>query len=74
MNTHLRHHVTHLDRTIVALLNERARLFEQVDSAEAPLRGAHVEDLLQRSTGPFPAEALRDAFEAIDRGCSGGPL
>jgi hypothetical protein len=68
MNSSRRHHLTQLDRTIVQLFNERARLLCASTELEETVT-AHVDDLLQRSTGPFPAEALRQAFEAIDRGC-----
>jgi len=68
-----RHHLTILDRTIVQLLNERARLVRaqrpgtptQDEGDSTPF----VDDLLRRSAGTFPAPALREAFEAIDRGC-----
>ena len=61
-----RTHLTELDRTIVHLCNERARLVAAAGEGET---GAHVDDLLRRSAGPFPAAALREAFAAIDRGC-----
>ncbi len=71
MNFTLRHQLTHLDRTIVELLNERARLCEQLEPVQVQ-REACVDDLLRRSQGPFPADALRETFEAIDRGCGAG--
>ena len=68
MTPSTRHHLTLLDRTIMQLLNERARLISR-NGKSANAAEAHVDDLLQRSAGPFPAGALRDAFAAIDRGC-----
>ena len=73
MNFTLRHQLTHLDRTIVELLNERARLCEQLERVQVQ-REACVDDLLGRSRGPFPAEALRETFAAIDRGCGVGEV
>jgi hypothetical protein len=70
MNPSLRQHLTRLDRTLVDLFNERARLFAQAGE-EAHRLSANVEDLLARSAGPFPAKPLREAFAALDRGCRG---
>lgn len=66
MNPGTQTHLTALDRTIVNLCNERARLIAAAGDGDS---GAHVDDLLRRSPGPFPASALREAFDAIDRGC-----
>lgn len=68
MKSQIRHQRIELDRTIVALLNERARM---VSEEPGPTRdeGARVDDLLRRSTGPFPASSLRDVFQAIEEGC-----
>jgi len=68
MQPALRHQLAHLDRTLLALLNERARLLASV-SADDPGRFAMVEDLLRRHDGPFCAETLSKAFAAIDEGC-----
>lgn len=62
------HHLTLLDRTIVSLLNERARLVA-LDPDMEHSADAHVQDLLRRSSGPFPADHLRTAFAAIRQGC-----
>ena len=70
MKPTLRHQLTHLDRTIVELLNARAELCLALELTE-PQSAACIDDLLRRSSGPFEAEALRDAFEAIERGCRG---
>jgi hypothetical protein len=70
MKPTLRHQLTHLDRTIVELLNERAQLCLHLDSTEAQ-SAACIDDLLRRSSGPFEAEALREIFAAIERGCRG---
>lgn len=66
MNPAVRHQLSHLDRCLLALLNERARLVGGLDDeALAPA----IEDLLRRSTGPFPPEALREVFGAVAHGC-----
>lgn len=68
MKSQIRHQRIELDRTIVALLNERARMVAE-DPAGADDEGARVDDLLRRSTGPFPASALRSVFRSIEEGC-----
>ncbi|MFT7667974.1 MAG: hypothetical protein ACI8X5_000660 [Planctomycetota bacterium] len=72
MNASMRHHLSVLDRTIVHLLNERARLVAGATS-DAEFVTAHFDDLARRSAGPFPSEALKDTFAAIDRGCEEVP-
>jgi chorismate mutase len=67
MKPALRHQIATLDRALLALLNERARLLEELP-ADFSERGACVEDLLRRNPGPLPATTLRAVFEAIDRG------
>ena len=62
MRPALRHQVAQLDRTLLALVEERARL--AASSKGAPVL---LEDLLRRSTGPLPAESLREIFAAIER-------
>jgi len=68
MNPALRRQLRDLDRALLALLDERARLLAVV-AADDPGRAAGVEDLLRRHDGPFPARAIEDVFGAIDRGC-----
>lgn len=70
MKPSLRNHLTRLDRTLVDLFNERARLFAEAGEQRAAL-AASVDDLLARSAGPFPADELREAFAALDRGSRG---
>lgn len=71
-----RHQLTALDRALVHLLDERARLtreWAERDSTQDPTRdpiwGAFVDDLLARSDGDFPAVRLREVFAAVDAGC-----
>jgi hypothetical protein len=79
MSASTNHHLSQLDRTLVHLLNERTRL---VASMQSPQNGkaeelafeAHMQDLMRRSSGPFPADALRSTFEQIQAGCEGGAL
>ncbi len=68
MKQALRHHLTHLDRTLISLFNERARLFAAA-GREAEELQAHLDDLLARSPGPFPAREAEQLFAALDRGC-----
>lgn len=65
----MRSHLTLLDRAIVRLLDERARLVRELGGGSVP--AVAVEDLLRRADGDFPAEAMREAFSAIERGCGG---
>lgn len=69
MNTNLRAQLAQLDRSLVALLNERARLVAR--NGELSER-ASVDDLLRRSEGPFDAGALREVFRWIESGSRGG--
>jgi len=62
----LRHQLRHLDRVLLALLDERARLLSGTDAGD-PGRKAAVEDLLARHAGPFPAQGVAEVFAAIDR-------
>ena len=70
MNPALRHQLAHLDRTLLALLNERARLLAGV-AAEDPGRAAALDDLMRRHAGPFRGDALAAVFAAVDAGCAG---
>jgi hypothetical protein len=65
MNPAIRNQLKHLDRSLLALLNERALLLRGVDANETV---AAIDDLLRRSSGHFPPQELRDAFLAIERG------
>ncbi len=68
MKTSTSHHLSQIDRAIVHLLNERARLVGS-DPSTAASHEAHVLDLLRRSSGPFPSSALRSTLDAIRAGC-----
>ncbi len=63
-----RHQLLILDRALLALLNERARLLAGVPAGE-PLRAAAADDLLRRHEGPFAVEPLRRIFALLDEGC-----
>ena len=65
MNLTLRNHLTALDRTLLQLLNERARLVNEI-AEDGTVAQAAIEDLLARSSGDFPAEHLRAVFAALD--------
>ncbi|MCP5021518.1 MAG: hypothetical protein GY930_07050 [bacterium] len=68
MNAGTRHHITQIDRTILQLLNERARLAPPGEGASVD-HEPHVLDLMRRSPGPYPAKGLRRTFETIYAGC-----
>jgi hypothetical protein len=61
-----RHQLTHLDRAIARLLDERARLAR---GAGGPLCAPAIDDVLGRSSGDFPAASLRAVFDAVEAGC-----
>ena len=67
MSLQLRHQLTALDRALMNLLDERARL---VCEEPGPPPSSPIEDLLARSTGDFPGAALRRVMDAVDAGCS----
>jgi chorismate mutase len=69
MNPALRNQLRHLDRAILALLDERARLLANVAHEDA-LRASAVDDMLRRHSGPLAADAVRDVFAAVDRACT----
>jgi len=54
-----------IDRALMALCQERARLLRDL-----PGRTAAIDDLLQRSTGPLDATVLRDVFALLDQSAS----
>lgn len=62
----LRTHLTTLDRTLLRLLEERARLCANAESAEAC--APSIEDLLRRADGDFDAARLTEVFRAIHEG------
>ncbi|TAH38715.1 MAG: hypothetical protein EYC70_04935 [Planctomycetota bacterium] len=68
MEPALRHQLSALDRALLALLNERARLLAGV-AGDDPGRAPAVDDLLRRHAGPFEPAAIRAVFAAVDRGC-----
>lgn len=63
-----RHQLLLLDRALLALLNERARLLSGVPP-EDPLRAPAADDLLRRHGGPFAVEPLRRILAILDEGC-----
>lgn len=64
-----RNQLRDLDRALLALCDERARLLSEVPQDD-PGRAAAVEDMLRRHDGPTSAEAVREIFAAVDRHCA----
>ncbi len=67
----MRAHLSHLDRAIARMLDERARLVREMsrDGAPESVIDPFADDLLRRVEGDFPAAELREVFEAVTRGC-----
>ena len=63
MNSSTEAQLVAIDRALLALMQERARLRE----GRAP-RPAALDDLLSRSPGPLSAELVRSVFAALDAG------
>ena len=63
-----RHQLAHLDRSLLSLVNERARLLAEVGTAD-PERQAAVDDLMRRNPGPLSACGARQVFAALDQAC-----
>ncbi len=75
MGSAIRHQLSRLDQSLLALANERARLLSTMTGEERG-RGAAVSDLLRRNHGPLSAGGVRALFEALDSACeevSSGP-
>ncbi len=60
-----------LDRALLALASERARLLGEDPAAEGAEPGQALEDLLRRYGGPLTAEGVRELFAALERACRG---
>ncbi len=67
MNPAQRHQLLTIDRALLALLNERARLLAEAPRGERPATA--VDDLLRRHPGPFAVEPLRRILQLLDEGC-----
>jgi chorismate mutase len=69
VNPALRHQLRSLDRALLSMIDERARLLAGVETDD-PGRAPAVDDMLRRHDGPFPAEGVREVFDAVDRHCA----
>ena len=67
MKPDLRRQLTQLDRSLMALFNERARLLAQ-GGGDSDLRLA-LDDLQRRNQGPLSARELQRVFELLDDAC-----
>jgi len=63
-----RHHLIELDRALLRLVEERARLVRAADNTidSAPA----IADLLRRSTGDVAGPALQTLLVAVDAACA----
>ena len=66
----MRAHLSHLDRAIARMLDERARLVREMSRDGAPDSACDpfMHDVLRRAEGDFPAAELREVFDAVTRG------
>ncbi len=73
MNPALRHQLRSLDRALLALLDERARLLCAVEASD-PGRNAAIDDMLRRRDSAqgtsFPPAGVDEVFRAVDRHCA----
>ena len=69
MNPASKNQLRELDRALLALIDERARLLSQV-ALDDPGRRPSIEDMLRRHAGPFSAQGIADVFAAIERHCT----
>jgi hypothetical protein len=77
VNPALRNQLLQLDRALLALLDERARLLREFEpagagSAQRALRTAALDDLLRRHVDGVAPERVRQFFSAVDRACDDG--
>lgn len=72
MNPTHRHQLLRLDRALLALLEERARLVRITPEGDTSFAGPDVDDLLARSRSVLDAGDLRGLLARIDRACRGG--
>lgn len=72
--TAVRHELVMIDRALVRLMDERARLMRALgdEAGDARAREAARDDLLRRSSGAFPAEHLTRVLDALDAGVQEG--
>ena len=70
MDTSSRNQLFHIDRALVELLQDRARLLADIPMDD-PGRQPRSEDLLRRTDGPFDAEILEEVLKSVSRGCGG---
>ena len=70
MNPSLRHQLTLLDRALLAMLEERARLAAEVGDGSACEPA--FDDLSRRASGDLPSAAIDEVFRAVQKGCAAG--
>jgi len=69
VNAAQRHQLLQLDRALLCLLDERARLVAETGARETGGAEPAIDDLLRRHDGPFPAADVRAVFESVRSGC-----
>jgi chorismate mutase len=64
-----RQQLRHLDRAILALVDERARLLSSTPRGESA-SAVGMDDILRRYNGPLPAQEIEHLFGQIERVCA----
>jgi len=67
MKPDLRRQLALLDRSLLALVNERARLLQQ--GSGDPGLALALDDLQRRNPGPLRAREIEHVFETLDAAC-----
>lgn len=75
MNDPIPHQLRRLDEALLALLDERRRMLDELERphdapADARAAAVAIDDLLRRHDGPFPAADARAVFRAVEAGCT----
>ena len=71
MNPAQRNQLLELDRALLSLCDERARMLRDfgVEAPADPRGDPALDDLLRRHDGPIPADGVRSFFAAVDAAC-----
>lgn len=71
MTSPIPHQLRRLDEALLALLDERRRMLDELaPEARSGSERASIDDLLRRHDGPFAADDVRAVFHAVEAGCA----